>query len=164
VLGDPLLRSNARAARHDGFTLIELVMVIVLVGILSAVAMPRFASRDGYDVAGFAEDARGVLRYAQKMAIAQHRNVSVNLDASGRAISPCFDTVYPCASPIPDPTGGSALRLTPATTIAFATTISQLTFDWRGSPNGTALTLTVSPNSGGTASTVIVDGDTGYVQ
>jgi MSHA pilin protein MshC len=144
--------------------LVELIMVLVIVGILASVAVPRFARRDLYDVAGFAEDARGVLRYAQKTAIAQHRSVSVNLDAAGRTITACFDSAYPCASPIPDPSGGAGLTLAPTSGVAFATSAAQLTFDWRGSPNGTGATVTVSPTAGGSNATVTVDPDTGYVQ
>jgi MSHA pilin protein MshC len=149
---------------ETGFTLIELVMVILLVGILSAVAMAHFATRSVYDVSGFTEDARAVLRTAQKTAIGQHRNVSINLDASAQKMTVCYDTAYPCASPVLDPTGGSALVLGPNANVAFTTTATQLSFDWRGSPNGTAATITVNPVGGGTAMSLSVDADTGYVQ
>ena len=139
-------------------------MVIVIVGILSAVAMAHFAKSSLYDVSGFAEDTRAVLRFAQKTAIGQHCTVRVNLDASLQKLTVCYDTAYPCASPVLDPQGGSALSLAPNANVTFATTTAQLSFDWRGSPNGTAATVTVSPVDGGTATSLSVDADTGYVQ
>jgi MSHA pilin protein MshC len=143
---------------------VELVMVILLIGILAIVAIPHFASRDAFDVSGFAEDARSVLRFAQKTAIGQHRTVTVNLDVAAQKLSACYDTAYPCATPLADPTGGAPISLTPKSNIAFTASAAQLSFDWRGSPNGTAVTLTVTPVAGGAAASVSVDADTGYVQ
>jgi MSHA pilin protein MshC len=157
---------NSRRCTNDqrGFTLVELVMTIVIVGIMASVAIPRFASRDGYDVSGFSEDVRAVLRFAQKTAIAQHRSVYVNLDASGRKLTACFDTAYPCATPLADPSGGAALSLVPNSTVTFTSTLAQLSFNWLGSPNQSGATITVAPSAGGNAIGVVVDPDTGYVQ
>lgn len=153
-----------RFHRQTGFTLVELVMIILLVGILSIVAIPHFANRDTYDASGFAEETRAILRLAQKTAIGQHRNVSVNFDVAHQSLTACYDTAYPCASPVADPSGGAAMSVAPNSNVAFTSTVAQLSFDWRGSPNGTAATVTVSPVAGGTATSVGVDADTGYVQ
>jgi MSHA pilin protein MshC len=144
--------------------LVELVMTIVIVGILAGVAIPRFASRDAYDVSGFSEDVRAVLRFAQKTAIAQHRGVYVNLDAAGRKLTACYDSAYPCAAPLVDPSGGAALNLVPNSTVTFTTTLAQLSFNWLGSPNEIGATVSISPSAGGSAISVVVDPDTGYVQ
>jgi len=71
--------------RQLGFTLIELVMVMVLLGVLSVYATPRvFSSKDFY-ARGFHDETLSLIRYAQKTAVAQRRTVCVNLTAPAPA-------------------------------------------------------------------------------
>lgn len=75
--------------RRRGFTMVELVVVIVLVGVLGAVASARYFDSAGFDAAGYAEQTRSMLRYAQKSAIAQHRPVFVVF--GNKRIALCFN-------------------------------------------------------------------------
>lgn len=77
-----------RAAAR-GFTLVELVIVMVLIGILGAVASARYFDSAGFDAAAYTEQSRSMLRYAQKIAIAQHRPVYVVFDV--KRIALCFN-------------------------------------------------------------------------
>ena len=54
----------------QGFTLPELVLIIVLLGILSATILPRFASESTFLERGYQDEVLAGLRYAQKLAIA----------------------------------------------------------------------------------------------
>jgi MSHA pilin protein MshC len=78
-----------------GFTMVELIVVMVLVGILGAIGAARFFDRRAFDTAEFAEQSRTMLRYAQKVAIAQNRPVFVRFDSE--SISLCFNSEAPCA-------------------------------------------------------------------
>jgi len=53
-----------------GFTMIELVVVIVIAAILAFFALPRFFQTRSYDERGFLEQSLAAIRYAQKIAIA----------------------------------------------------------------------------------------------
>lgn len=58
-----------------GFTLVELVLVIVLLGILAVVAIPRLNTGD-FDEYGYAEEAAAALRYARQVAVARNAAVT----------------------------------------------------------------------------------------
>ena len=70
----PALSSRLQAR---GFTLIELVLVIILVGIMAIYAAPKFSSLGLFGGTGFRDQAISALQMGRKYAIAQRRNVRV---------------------------------------------------------------------------------------
>lgn len=66
-----------------GFTLVELIGVIVIAGILATVAAPRFFSAATFASRGYADAAAAFLRHTQKLAIARHGGVSVAVGSDG---------------------------------------------------------------------------------
>ena len=70
-----------KVADNAGFTMVELVVTIIVVGILAAVALPRFADRSEFDAAGYADQVRSALEFARNSAIASRRNVCVVIAA-----------------------------------------------------------------------------------
>lgn len=86
--------------RQAGFTLVEMIVVIIILGILAAVAVPRMLARSQYEAYAFNDEALAVVRYAQKTAIAQRRSVYVVIDAD--SVDVCFVDAS-CATPVPSP-------------------------------------------------------------
>jgi len=68
---------QATQVRLSGFTLIEMVAVLVLLGILSAVAFPRFATFDSYRDRVFRDTLLTSLRLAQRTALS-HNSATVD--------------------------------------------------------------------------------------
>jgi MSHA pilin protein MshC len=67
----PLQRSVA------GFTMVELMVTMIIVGILAVAVVPRFEALGAFDATGFRNQTIATLRFAQKTALAQRRAVCV---------------------------------------------------------------------------------------
>src|SRR5665647_2470350 len=68
-------------ASQRGFTLIELIMVMVMLGVLAVFAAPRIFNSGDFYARGFHDETLGLLRYAQKAAILSVINTVVKSSA-----------------------------------------------------------------------------------
>lgn len=89
-----------------GVTIVELIAVMIIIGVLGAVATSRYFDRAGFDAGAFTAQARSMLRYAQKTAVAQNRNVYVRLD--GTSVALCFTAACDAPSRIMAPSGANS--------------------------------------------------------
>lgn len=63
-------RPQGRVFSCGGFTTVELIVTIVILGIIAAVAGPKFFSTNKFTEMGFADVAASATRYAHKLALA----------------------------------------------------------------------------------------------
>ena len=159
---DKLLHKQCR--EMTGFTLVELVMTLVIAGILAAVVAPRFFDANIFKSRGFADQVQASLRYAQKEAIAQHRNVCVTFTLPAPStitlrIASLSGAASPCDSNLTSPTGGPYVITAPAG-IVFAALPTAFSFDALGRPNPSALPPI---NITGATNGITIEPETGYV-
>lgn len=75
-----------KALRSAGFTIVELVVVLVIMGILGAIGVSRFWDNAIFQNRAYADQARSIIRYAQKLAIAQNRPIFVITNGNSFAV------------------------------------------------------------------------------
>lgn len=129
----------------NGFTLIELIMTMVIVGIISVVAAPRFLDTNVFRDRGTADQVRAALRYGQKVAIAQRRDVTVTI--SSAPTSACDTTL----------TGGNVSCVIDDKVVVVPGLPRTYTFNGLGQP-GAANLITVG------ATAINITAETGYVR
>lgn len=158
MLKQPAECRKGSVRTSSGFTLPELVVTMVVVGIMAVVVIPRFSDRTAFDVFGFTEQTRESLRFAQKSAIAKRRSVCVSIGSGTIALTVPASFGGTCTQSLIDPSTGNAF----AQSIPSQVTISSASFsyDASGAPSA-GQTITVS--SGSSSQTITVDAGTGYV-
>lgn len=140
--------------------MVELILVMVIAGILAAVAVPRMIGRNSFDTRGFADQLGATVRFAQKLAVAQRRDVFVQLTANDATL--CYDPTAPCpaANLAPGPGGEKPYTVSAPGGVAIAPA-TVLGFRAGGVPDITAQ-LDIQVNGTGTHH-VWVEQETGYV-
>lgn len=86
-----MIQAPAHLRRASGFTLVELIVVLIIIGIMAVVVLPRFDLIKGYDEIGYRDKARATLEYARKSAVAQRRNVRVALAGNNLTLTIASD-------------------------------------------------------------------------
>jgi MSHA pilin protein MshC len=163
------------ARREDGqkgFTMIELIMVIVMLGVLAVFAAPRIFSNSDFYARGFHEETMALLRYAQKTAIAQRRMVCVNFNTSAAPNSATLTEEDPigagavnCTVNVVGPKGESPATVTARTGVSYSSA-TNLIFNGLGQPVTTArvpLAANATVQVVGASKTITVEFGTGYV-
>ena len=141
----------------SGFTIAELVAVILIIGILAVAAIPRLIDRGTFDRAGFNDQTLATLRYAQKAAIAQRRTVCATFTTSSVTLTLASAVgSSSCNMPLAGPTGSSTV--TAQSGIAYTAAPSNFSFNAAGQAS-LGQTLQVS----GQTATITVEQETGYV-
>lgn len=163
-----------KLCRHQvGFTLIELIMVIVLLGVLAVVAGPKVFNTGDFNARGFHDETLSLLRYAQKSAIAQRRTVCVAFTTSSVTLTmapaaPTAASATPACSASPltlvGPVGGNAV-VTAKSGVTFDTVPTEFNFDGLGQPitSSGALLATQTIQVANSAKGIQVEATTGFV-
>jgi MSHA pilin protein MshC len=77
----PRRRQYGRQAR--GFSLIELICCLVIIGILAAVAAPRMFDNSGFQAHGYAQEVADAVHEAQAVAVASNCATEITINAAG---------------------------------------------------------------------------------
>jgi MSHA pilin protein MshC len=154
-----------RSGRHGGFTLMELVAILVLVGILAFSVVPRFLDKGSVDVSAMAEQLAGDIRYTQSLAMTSGQRNRINLAAAS------YQITTSAGAPVAHPATGStaAISLGDVSLALSGLPSGYVAFDGKGIPytnvSGTVLgaTATITLTAAGSSRQIAVSPQTGRV-
>ena len=146
-----------------GFTLVELVMMLVILSVISATAIPRFFDKNVYAERAFFDDTLHAVQYAQKLSVATGCSVRVSISSNSYTLTRrgtsssirCTGTTY--SLDILNPGTGASSYSGSEKDITLSSTSTPFYFYSSGSASAD-VTLTVNGSK-----TIRVIADTGFV-
>jgi MSHA pilin protein MshC len=170
--------ADTRRVKHGprrwqrGFTLIELIMVVVMLGVLAVFAAPKILNTSDLNARGFRDETLALLRYAQKAAISQRRMVCVKFNTSSTPHTAVLTLENPtgtgtplvCTANLVGPKGESPANASAKSGASYAIA-PDIIFDGLGQPVSTtrvalASNVTITFTN---ASSITVEAGTGYI-
>ncbi|MGH8442353.1 MAG: pilus assembly FimT family protein [Nevskiaceae bacterium] len=143
-----------------GFSLIELIVVILVMAILAAYAAPRFFGQGDFEAPAFAQELAAAARYAQKLAVVSGCQVNLTVSATGYSLLQPQATTPPCSGTptmtlaVKHPATGSAYTGTVPAGVTVGGSLGTVQFGASGAPNAAAsytiggIAVTIAAGSG----------------
>ena len=143
--------------------MVELVTIMIILGILAVVAIPRMNSATSFRAVEFRDKAVAALRFAQKTAVSHRRLVCVGFATNKVSLTIDHDKNGACNNqPLLIPGSNSNEVISTETIGAFASTPATLHFQPNGQgTNDTGSVVTINTTIDGSG--FYVAGATGYV-
>ena len=148
---------------NAGFSLIELLTVVLLLGILGIVALGRLTDQNQVAARGFFDDTVNAVRFAQKLALSSGCDVRVITTASSyqlRQSSTCIADDF--SNPVINPANRGNNYQNVDIPAGFSLTAGNITFDARGRREGATSDFNLS--DGSTTYSFRVHASTGLVE
>lgn len=158
--------------KEAGFTLMELIVVIIVVGILSAYAIMKNGSSGVFSLLSQAQTMASDIKHAQTLATVWGKRLRINSADGGYTVMTCVgaDEVSPCdvLSPAINPATGTAFNVALEKGVTLAGPHVPLDITSLGQPVITSLGQPVAAASytlsiNGTSIRVVVAAVTGHV-
>ncbi|MEK8029502.1 prepilin-type N-terminal cleavage/methylation domain-containing protein [Ideonella sp. DXS29W] len=167
--GDDLHRANRSRGRHGqaGFTLIELIAILILVGVLAVVALPKFDTALSLRNDTARDEVVAALRYAGQTALSHRRLVCADVGTSSVTLRIATNRgATNCDSALTGPDGSTTYTSNPGSATFSVSPSGTMYFqpDGRVTSDGagnTASSRTLSITGVGTVS---VGGESGLVR
>ena len=157
-------------SKKHGFTLVEMVLTMVILGILAAVSLPKFFDRSTFDERYFHDDLISAARYAQRLATGS--GCAVRLSVSGTGFNLMQDSNCSLSAPsytlaVPRPGDSEAFsNVDVPASLTITSSQAALHFLPAGGAidsGGTSVGNATIIFSGTTPRTIHIAGATGYV-